>query len=268
MNAEVISMLFLFFFSLPALEDRVVSNEDVLVLYGEQLGVHENSISLLEEQVNTLDITDNTMEAKINELEAVDKITEERLDNLSDRVAELGNITASHQNNIDNLVIADNAHDDEINGLQDVSSEFEDRIAQLEQDSESRNVSMGFHARLTTSNIPDAGIAIKYQNVMVNAGNCYSPNTGIFTAQIAGLYYFEQYWYMGSGEQSLYLWKNGVQQCKSAGYVDESNDHNSPSCSAAMELIPGDEVYVTSGYGHDVGSAEWNGFTGFLIQPY
>ncbi len=265
--------------SISALEDRVDSNEDVLNLYGEQLGVHENSISLLE-NVNVLEGTDSILENRIDELEAADMITEDRLDQLeheindtlqdvSDRVEQLENITTSQQDNIDDLVIADIVHDSDINALQDVDSGFEQRIVQLEQGNDGNNVSVGFHARLTSLALPDAGAPIVYGYVTENIGNCYSPDTGIFTARTSGLYFFEQHWMMGGGqEQSLRIMKNGVEQCYSVGNADEVADYNSPSCSAVMELIPGDQVYVTSNWGYDVGSSTCTGFTGFLINAH
>ncbi len=208
------------------------------------------------------------MQERLDAIEAADMITDNRLDNLSDQVAELENTTASQQTDIDNLMIADDAHDSDIDALQDVDSGLEERVAELEQGSGTNNISIGFNARLTNNDIPDAGDPILYQNVMVNKGNCYSADTGIFTAEIAGLYYFQQYWIMSSGqEQYLRIMKNGVEQCTSVGDADASGDYNSPSCSAAMELIPGDQVYVTS-WGLNVGCYTCTGFTGFLIQAY
>ncbi len=266
--------------SVTALEDRVDSNEDVLNLYGEQLGVLEYSIGLLGEEVNVLQTTDVTMEEKLDALEAADMITEQRLDqlemavndttpdDLSDQVEELENITASMQNNIDDLVIADMAHDYEINALKDIDSGFELRIAQLEQGNNSSNVSIGFHARLYGSDLP-SGTPILYDNVLVNIGNRYSPSTGIFRADTAGLYYFEQYWLMRPGyNQNLYIWKSGVQQCMSYGDSYGGSDYGSSSCSAVIELSPGEQVYVTSDQGHSIGCCEYTGFTGFLIKAY
>ncbi len=266
--------------SFTALEDRVDSNQDVLNLYGEQLGVHENSIALLEEQVNMLQVTDNTMEARLDALEAADMVTDHRLNELEvainetaqdefyDRVIELENITVSQQRDIHNLETAYIAHDNDIDALQDMDSEFEQRIAQLEHNTNANNVSVGFHARLTNGDLP-SGTPIMYDNVLVNIGNRYLPTTGIFTANTAGLYFFEQYWLMGSNyDQYLYIWKNGVEQCRSLGNAYGSSDHNSPSCSAVMELSPRDEVYATSSHGYPVSCTDCAGFTGFLIKAY
>ena len=44
--------------------------------------------------------------------------------------------------------------------------------------------------------------------------------------------------------------------------------YKSPSCAVVLELIPGDEVWVTSNNGDDIGNAGSTGFVGFLIRPY
>ncbi len=254
------------------------SNQVTLILHGEQLGVHDNSIALLEEQVNVLQNTDVTMQERLDGLEAADIITDERLDelelavnntlpeDLDERVTTLENITNAQQNDIENLVSRDIAHDSEIGELQNVDIGFEQRITQLEDGGNISNVSIGFNARLTDDNLP-YGTPILYENVMTNVGDRYSPSTGIFTADTAGLYYFEQYWVNhASYSQILYMYKNGVVQCRSYG---DSNDNNySPSCSAVMELSPGDEVYIISWNGYLVFCPECAGFTGFLVKAY
>ncbi len=49
---------------------------------------------------------------------------------------------------------------------------------------------------------------------------------------------------------------------------NEYGDPNSPSCSAVLQLSPGDTVSVISGSGYPVGCADCTGFTGFLIKAY
>ncbi len=269
---------------IEALEERVDNNAVTLILHGEQLGVLDNSVSLLEEQVNVLENTDVTIEERINDLEAADTITEQRLNNLettvngttpddlTERVVNLENITSSQQNDIDKLEVKDVVHDNDIAALENVDTGLEQRISQLEDGKIISNVSVGFHARLTTANLP-RDTPIPYGDVLVNVGNRYSPDTGIFTAHIAGLYYFQQYWVMDYRyTQVLRIYKNNVIQCSSYGNSygsgDYDYDYNSPSCSAVIELQPGDEVYVTSNNGVPVYGSVYTGFTGFLIQPY
>ena len=159
----------------------------------------------------------------------------------------------------------------EINALQNADDSFEQRISQLEDGGGSmNNMSIGFHARLTDYNDIPSGTPILYDNVMVNVGNRYSPDTGIFTANISGLYFFTQYWVSHAGHsQLLNMYKNGVEQCRSFGDGDSNDsDNNAPSCSAAMVLHPGDQVYAASPQGDPVGCSDCAGFTGFLINTY
>ena len=69
--------------------------------------------------------------------------------------------------------------------------------------------------------------------------------------------------------QWFYMWKYpaGVKVCESAGGWSTVVS-NSPSCSVVLELVPGDEIYISSSYGYRIASGENCGFTGFLIQPY
>ncbi len=269
-------------FLIEELEERVDNNAVTLILHGEQLGVLENSVSLLEERVNVLENTDVTMQESLDALEATDVITDDRLneleiavndttvqEDLSERVMNLENITSLQTNEIDDLVIKDGAHDNDIAAIQDVNNKFEQRISLLEGSLEINNISVGFHARLTNRDLP-VGTPIMYDDVIFNAQGGYSPDTGIFIANIPGLYYFEQYWVMDYRYPgiSLYIWKNNEIQCYSYGNNYADGDNNSPSCSATIELLVHDEVYVTSSGVSVYSSPQYTGFTGFLIKAY
>ncbi len=256
-----------------------------MILHGEQLGVHDNSITLLEENINVLENTDAAMQEYIDALEDADMITEERLDELEvavngttpdelyERVNKLENITSFHQNEIDELVVSTIIHSNDIDELKYVDTEFEDRISQLEDGSGVDNTSslaIGFHARLTSSSIPE-DTPILYNNIMVNVGGRYSSDTGIFTANASGLFYFEQYFVTDYRYYNyLKIEKNGEIQCSS--YADSGSDNeyemHGSSCSAVVELDVGDQVYVTSSELALVYCAECAGFTGFLIKKY
>ncbi len=97
----------------------------------------------------------------------------------------------------------------------------------------------------------------------------YSAVTGIFTADTAGLYYFEQYWLQNANAiHFIDMQKNGVVQCRSRGDSKGTGDYNAPSCSAVLELISGDQVYITSSHATNVACDACSGFTGFLIKVY
>ncbi len=263
------------------MEERVDNNQVNLILHREQLGVHDNSISQLEDQVNVLGNTDVTIQERLDALETVNTNTEQRLDELETAVNEISvpdelveqlsyleNITETQQIDISKLYSIASALDDEINTLQIADGGFEQRISELEDGYRLNNVSIGFHA-IYPSNSNPAGTPLLYDKVRINIGDRYSRETGIFTANIAGLYYFEQYWVAIWGSEGyLSIQKNQIKQCWSFGTEGSMNEFHSASCSAVMELVPGDQVYVTSSEGNMIGFIGSTGFTGFLIKAY
>lgn len=49
---------------------------------------------------------------------------------------------------------------------------------------------VAFKARLATDTAVTIGTAIMFTNVMFNEGGAYSPDTGMFTASVSGIYMF------------------------------------------------------------------------------
>ena len=64
------------------LEDRVSSTELTVILHGEQLGVHENSIALLEEQINVLEVSDEATDDRLVSLEVTDVTLDKRINDV------------------------------------------------------------------------------------------------------------------------------------------------------------------------------------------
>ncbi len=101
----------------------------------------------------------------------------------------------------------------------------------------------------------------------------YNEITGKFVPDTAGLYFFQQHWVADAdgNQQYLSIRKNDTVQCWSYGDGFNSGggdgDYNVASCSATMELSPGDEVYVSSMQGLPF-KIEYTYFTGFLIKSY
>ena len=99
----------------------------------------------------------------------------------------------------------------------------------------------------------------------------YDGTTGVFTAQVAGLYYFTVFVRSepnGNGDPFSIL-KNGSIQCTS---FTEGNSSGAveivATCAATMELVPGDEVHVSCADTNAISGNDYNGFTGFLTKPY
>ena len=94
----------------------------------------------------------------------------------------------------------------------------------------------------------------------------FNLSSGIFTADVSGLYYFYFYLEVDDDSQTTYayLYKNGFYQCyaEGGGLVDEEF---MISCGAVMQLVPGDEVYVSTNVANAFETAQSCGFVGFLI---
>uniref|UniRef100_A0A8C6SR13 C1q domain-containing protein n=1 Tax=Neogobius melanostomus TaxID=47308 RepID=A0A8C6SR13_9GOBI len=110
--------------------------------------------------------------------------------------------------------------------------------------------------------------ALKYKKVFTNIGSCYNPSTGMFTAQVKGLYFF--HFTMLNNRQTvpnsvLILRKNG-EQVVSLWDVSGS-DPDSASNAALLPLEVGDSVHVELPPNRLVydDSAHYNTFTGFLL---
>ncbi len=100
--------------------------------------------------------------------------------------------------------------------------------------------------------------------------NRYSPSSGRFVADQAGLYFFEMYWLAQPPNQVwVHMYKNTNPVCASyTRSMNDANDFNSPSCSVVLELAVGDEVWVTKGQNVNIGHYDATAFAGFLIKPY
>ena len=103
----------------------------------------------------------------------------------------------------------------------------------------------------------------------------YDPLTGKFMADRAGLYYFIVHLLSKenqgvNNETNFYIQKNEEAACVAYLEILEGTNLNVRStCSATIELMPGDEVYVDCGNVHTLATgANHITFTGFLIQPY
>ncbi|XP_062300619.1 complement C1q-like protein 3 isoform X21 [Scomber scombrus] len=106
-----------------------------------------------------------------------------------------------------------------------------------------------------------------YRAVITNIGGAYSPSTGIFTAPVAGVYYFTFYHHAGGEHRAiLNLYKNNQFIVRVADHP--SNDHADNGGNAAfLQLQQGDQVYVLLAYNSHVwGTGNVTTFSGFLVS--
>ncbi|XP_039456123.1 complement C1q-like protein 2 [Oreochromis aureus] len=118
-----------------------------------------------------------------------------------------------------------------------------------------------------------------YKRVITNIGNAYSPVTGVFTAPIAGVYYFTLFYHAGgSHTQYLFLHKNSEVMVMTNDHVTHSevadNGGNAvirmaskfATTAVFLELQQGDKVYVRMGkLSHVWASESQTTFSGFLV---
>ncbi|XP_061110396.1 complement C1q tumor necrosis factor-related protein 3-like [Conger conger] len=107
------------------------------------------------------------------------------------------------------------------------------------------------------------------RNVLTNRGNAYSPTTGLFSAPVAGLYFFS-FSSLSAGAQPC-----GVGLYRNAERVATACDHSAPATAhsagnaAVLWLKAGDRVSLQLGAGAmaiDDSSLRQTTFTGFLVS--
>ena len=70
-------------------------------------------------------------------------------------------------------------------------------------------------------------------------------------------------------ESDFNIMKNGIIQCNSHTEGSETGSVEIvATCAATMNLVPGDEVYVSCVSTNALESSSRSGFTGFLTKPY
>ncbi|XP_039465643.1 complement C1q subcomponent subunit B-like [Oreochromis aureus] len=113
-------------------------------------------------------------------------------------------------------------------------------------------------------------IILVYKGVITNIGNAYSPVTGVFTAPIAGVYYFIIFCHArGDRSQRLYLYKNNevmVMTNDHAIDIDTSRETDNGGNAVFLQLQQGDKVYVVlEEETHVWGGESQTTFSGFLV---
>ncbi|XP_062300613.1 C1q-related factor-like isoform X15 [Scomber scombrus] len=106
-----------------------------------------------------------------------------------------------------------------------------------------------------------------YRAVLTNIGGAYSQYTGIFTAPVAGVYYFTFYSHGGGEQRAMLKLYNNNQ------FIVRADDHpsNDPADNGGnavfLQLQQGDQVYVRLGENcHVWGGSNVTTFSGFLVS--
>ncbi|XP_048409329.1 complement C1q-like protein 3 isoform X2 [Stegostoma tigrinum] len=144
------------------------------------------------------------------------------------------------------------------------------RIANLEQQVATLQTyvpSIIFHAKVSDGKNPIGPGHIVYDTVIVNKGSGYNPSTGIFTAPVAGIYYFT-YSLLGlsnSGNTEVHLMKNR----EALSYIHSilsASQAQAASMPAILTLNKNDQVWVSL-----IQGGAWSGrgalnFQGVLLE--
>nr|XP_014340792.1 PREDICTED: complement C1q and tumor necrosis factor-related protein 9A [Latimeria chalumnae] len=128
-----------------------------------------------------------------------------------------------------------------------------------------------FSVGLTSSTkLPPSSTSIKFDKVFYNGQNHYSPTTGKFTCEYAGVYYFTYHITVFSKNVKVALVKNGLRMLHTTDSYQNNEDQASGG--TALQLQAGDQVWLQV-----VGGELFNGlfadsdddttFTGFLLFP-
>jgi hypothetical protein len=117
-----------------------------------------------------------------------------------------------------------------------------------------------FHMENSTNNVVWRG-----GDIRANVGNHYNNTTGVFTAPVAGTYFFQIHGQATNGSYWLgEIRQNGTP--KAAFYTDETSGYRHASCSLTITLAANDAITAGKSSGSVVLNAGGqNGFCGFLI---
>ncbi|XP_041479958.1 collagen alpha-1(X) chain-like [Lytechinus variegatus] len=124
-------------------------------------------------------------------------------------------------------------------------------------------------ARLTTLTAPrESDIIITFEHVFANFGNHFDAYTGIYTAPVAGAYYFIFNIHMASTHKNPYvkLMLNGKMQVSVHDY-DNRDAFDSTTNSVILELQASDRVWLQLDADNEVSSNSnrYTTFTGYMI---
>ncbi|XP_044038941.1 uncharacterized protein LOC122869740 [Siniperca chuatsi] len=106
-----------------------------------------------------------------------------------------------------------------------------------------------------------------YRAMKTNIGNAYNQFTGIFTAPVAGVYYFTIFYHAGGEhEVKLLLYKNNEVVVMTRDHQSDSDTADNGGNAVFLQLQQGDQVYVQMhAKSHVWGFNHLTTFSGFLV---
>nr|XP_020504479.1 caprin-2-like [Labrus bergylta] len=106
-----------------------------------------------------------------------------------------------------------------------------------------------------------------YKTVFTNIGNGYNAATGIFTAPVAGVYYFTIFFHAGKEHKaSLHLYKNSDAKLSTHDHATETDFADNGGNAGYLHLQQGDQVYVRLfKNSHVWGNGGYTTFSGSLV---
>ncbi|XP_036968467.1 complement C1q-like protein 4 [Acanthopagrus latus] len=109
---------------------------------------------------------------------------------------------------------------------------------------------------------------LAYNKVYTNIGDAYNSCTGVFTAPVAGVYYFTFFYHAGGHHASkLELFKNCEMIVRSSDHQSGADTADNGGNAVILELQQGDKVYVRMPKNNFIWAAENStSFSGFLLS--
>ncbi len=199
------------------------------------------------------------LEQRVDDLEiAMLDVREDVFDIGADVVRVSADVLVAEEN-IDTLEANDEAQDQQISVLETTVNDYLD-------------VAIGFHVTLNSAKQTLAlGDAVLYDTMITNYGEAFNLTSGSFVSPRHGLYGFSSYFISTNPAvaTNLCIMVNGMCVCSEvAGHIERIFDTG--SCSALVELQPGDVVQVVLHYdgGSDGGEVYHGGHTGLTGWLY
>ncbi|XP_030286071.1 complement C1q tumor necrosis factor-related protein 3-like [Sparus aurata] len=110
-------------------------------------------------------------------------------------------------------------------------------------------------------------VTLAYNKVLTNIGDAYNSSTGVFTAPVAGVYYFTFFYHAGLEHASkLMLFKNSEMIVMTSDQKSRSDPVDTGGNAVVLQLQQADKVYVRMPINNHVWAADHTTFSGFLLS--